>query len=95
MNSKTAKVLSILSIVAGALGIFLSIIPFAVYVGIPLSIAGIVLGIISMIALRNCSEGESKTLAVIGLIAGVIGVVVGAPMCVCSSLCKQLLEYHP
>ncbi len=95
MNSKTTKVLSIISIVAGGLGFYLSVIPFAGYVGIPLSIAGIVLGTITLIALRNTIADVSKTLAIVGLVAGVIGVVAGAPMCVCSSLCKQLLEYHP
>lgn len=87
MSSETVKVLSVLSLVAGIVGIILAFIPFAVYVGVPMSIAAIVLAAISLNAIAKGAEA-SKGLAVGGLVCGICGVVFGVPMCLCSAVCQ-------
>lgn len=79
MNSKTLKVLSIFSVVGRIVGIILGFTPFRFYVGIPLSIASIVLAAISLNAIAK-GAGASKGLAVRGLVYGICGVVFCAPV---------------
>ncbi len=90
MSSDTAKILSIFSLIAGIVGVILSFIPFAVYVGIPVSTAAIVLSALSLNAIAKGAEA-SKGLAVGGLVCGICGVVFGVPMCLCSAVCQSAL----
>lgn len=79
MSSDTVKILSVLSFIVGIVGIILAFTPFRFYVGIPVSIAAIVLAVISLNAIAK-GAGASKGLAVRGLVYGICGVVFEVPI---------------
>ncbi len=79
MNSKSTKVLSILSIIAAGVGIILTLTPFRFNVGIPLSVAAIVLAAVSLKAISK-GAGASKGLAVRGLVYGICAAVFNVPV---------------
>lgn len=90
MNSNSAKVMSVISLVCGILGIVFSWIPFVVYIALPLAIAGIVLAAIALNAIVKGAEA-SKGLAIGGLVCSIIAVVVGIPACLCTVVCQSAM----
>ncbi len=68
-----SKGLSIAALVCGIIGIVGGWIPGVTYVALPLAILGIIFGVIGMKKAK--ASGESKGLAVAGLVCGIIGTV--------------------
>lgn len=73
----TVKNMSIVSLICGIIGFGGSFVPFAEYVAPLCSIAGIVLGAIALSRINKGIEPENKSIALAGLICGIISAAGG------------------
>lgn len=71
----TVKNMAIVSLICGIIGFGGSFVPFAEYVAPVCSIAGIVLGAVALSRIGKGIEPENKSVAVAGLICGIISSV--------------------
>ena len=70
--------MAVAALVLGILGTLLSIIPPLFYLGIPLALIGLILGIV---ARKSAASNQQPTgMATAGLVLGVIGLVIGMAM---------------
>lgn len=88
----TVKNMSITALVCGIVGIAGSFIPYVQYIAPLAAIAGIVFGAIALNRIKKGEEPDSKTLALVGFILGIVSTAVSvlAFACVICAVCVVL-----
>ena len=80
----TAKNMSITALVCGIVGIVGSFIPYVGYVATLAAIAGIVFGALSLNRIKQGEDTDSKTLAMVGFILGIVSTAFSVLMVACA-----------
>ena len=74
-------------LVLGIVGTIFSLIPLMFWIGAPLALLGLVLGVVGR--KQAITEGQPTGMATAGIVLGIIGLVIGVSMWVLCSMCTN------
>jgi hypothetical protein len=79
--------LGIAALILGILGTIFALIPLLFWVGVPLALIALILGVVGR--KQATVEGQPTGVATAGLVLGIIGLVIGVSMWVLCSMCTN------
>jgi hypothetical protein len=78
---------TVAALVLGILGTIFSLIPGLFFVGVPLALLGLILGVVGR--KQAATEGQPTGMGTAGVVLGVIGLAIGVSMWVLCSMCTN------